>query len=659
MHDNELIDLNFAPGIKAADINHNFNTIHGWITRERLRIGGYGIVEGFDLSYSLKDFTITVSEGIIINDSGEEVIIPEKVFHVGPPEFVVEEEEITCPEDGILSLKYRPYSEQTFGYIEYIPPNKGEKPLENDISLKDKSSEMRVPIMQLINNKIYIDANFWNGKKIKIKYKRVDNRIDSIMLYKDGSYKYEKSIASTSPSHVDLGDYIHHFCIAVVYWNIDVNTTVEFFTNHRSLRKVYVDKNNNLYLNGELYVKPKFIYFVRPEDPQENDLWYDKETNILYIWREYEGEWGWVPINDFSTLAIRERKIFTPDNFPEDNQTFMFDKDEVNLFYVPDTSALEIIIDNTPLMSDQFDEIVVKSDKDYLSNGIGFRLKDPLDRPTFVECIIHHSVRSKPVKETFQRAAIFIDENHVYYTNSNAEKIFITTAPYVIGEDQLEIFVDGKRLVKDVEFLEMADEHTDITDNNFEANRKRMSHYYKIKTDLQEGQLIAYKISKHVWSYDHLDMMMHEIEQKANTALTKCNELRHDLTELNNNTVSQIQALEHDLQDFIKAFGSPEDYLKTDSPILESNLPQSIKNKLIVGQETHLIPSTEPIVLNNIKMTDFITVTYISNTLNRNLIKDTEYAITQEDKNIRISITDEFMSSDANIYIQILKIGDR
>lgn len=377
------------------------------------------------------------------------------------------------------------------------------------------------------------------------------------------------------------------------------------------------------------------------------------------IWREYKGEWGWVPINDFSTLAIRERKIFTPDNFPEDSQTFMFDKDEVNLFYVPDTSALEIIIDNTPLMSDQFDEIVVKSDKDYLSNGVGFRLKDPLDRPTFVECIIHHSVRSKPVKETFQRAAIFIDENHVYYTNTNTEKIFMTTAPYVIGEDQLEVFVDGKRLVKDVEFLEMADEHTDITDSNFEANRKRMSHYYKIKTDLQEGQLIAYKISKHVWSYDHLDMMMHEIEQKANTALTKCNELRHDLTELNNNTVSQIQALEHDLQDFIKAFGSPEDYLKTDSPILESNLPQSIKNKLIVGQETHLIPSTEPIVLNNIKMTDFITVTYISNTLNRNLIKDTEYAITQEDKNIRISITDEFMSSDANIYIQILKIGDR
>lgn len=37
----------------------------------------------------------------------------------------------------------------------------------------------------------------------------------------------------------------------------------------------------------------------------------------------------------------------------------MFDEDETNLFYVPDTSSLEIIIDNAPLMSDQFEEIIV------------------------------------------------------------------------------------------------------------------------------------------------------------------------------------------------------------------------------------------------------------------------------------------------------------
>ena len=139
-----------------------------------------------------------------------------------------------------------------------------------------------------------------------------------------------------------------------------------------------------------MYKKPKFIYFEEPENPEKNDLWYDSETNTIYIWKETDGDFGWVAINDFSTLALRDKKIWTIEDFPEDAQTFMFNDDETNLFYVPDTSALEIIIDNVPLMSDQFDEIIIKSDKDYLSNGRGFRLKDPLDRPTYVECIVHH-----------------------------------------------------------------------------------------------------------------------------------------------------------------------------------------------------------------------------------------------------------------------------
>lgn len=653
--DNELIDLNFAPGIKAADINENFNLIHNWITRERLRIGGYGLVEGFDLSYDLNNFTITVSEGIMINHDGEEVIIPEEVFQVGPPDFVMEKETVVCPEDGIINLKYRPYSEQTNGYIEYIPLDIGEPPLESDISLKEVTSGMRVPIIQLIDTKIYVDKNSWSSKKITITYKRTNNRIDSIMLYKNGTYKYEKSIASTSPSHVDLGDYVNHFCVGIVYWNIDTKISIEFFTNHRSYRKIYVDKNNNLYLNGELYVKPKFIYFIEPENPEENDLWYDSNTNTIYIWKETNGDFGWVAINDFSTLALRDKKIWTIDDFPEDAQTFMFDDDETNLFYIPDTSALEVIIDNTPLMSDQFEEIVIKNNKEYLSDGRGFRLKDPLDRPTYVECIVHHCVRNKPVKETFQRAAIFIDENYNYYTPENINKLFITKAPYVIGEDQLEVFIDGKRLIKDLEFVEMINENTEASS----SDKNKMTTYFKVITNLSDGQIIAYKISKHVWSYDHLDMMVHEIENKTDTALSKCEELKQDVEELNNNVFNQLNAINQNLQDFIKDFGSPDDYLKTDSILKENNLPESLKDKLFIGQDAKLFASTEEIVLSNTKITDFIIVTYISERMNRNLIKDTEYVLTQIDNNIRIDLSGELMSSDANVYIQIMKIGER
>lgn len=653
--DNKLLKLDFAPGIKASDINYNFDVVHGWITRERLRVAGYGIVEGFDLSADLNNFTITVSEGIMIADNGEEVYVPSETFNVGPPEFSIETEEIICPEDGILILKYRPYSSNTYGYINYVPPNEGIAPNEEDLSLQDLDTALRVPVIQVTDNKIYINQNSWVGHKIRITYKHANNRIDSIMLYKDGTYKYEKSIASTSPSHVELGDYIHHFCIGIVSWKIDTSLSVDFFINHRSYRPVYVDKNNNLYLNGELYIKSQFIYFIEPEDPKENDLWYDAETNTLYIWREYNGDWGWVPVNDFSTSAIREHKVWTPENFPEDSQTFMFNEDETNLFYVPDTNSLEIIIDNAPLMSDQFEEIVVENDKEYLSDGRGFKLKDPLDRATFVECIVHHNVKSKPLRETFQRAAIFIAENYEYYSLDNTNKIFRTISEYVIGEDQLEVFVDGIRLTEGIDFVEMIDENTEATKND----RKKMSNLFKIKSTVNNGQLVTHKISKHVWSYDHLDMMVNEIETKANNALKQCNLLREDLTQLNNNTVSQLNALQNSINQFKNDIGSLSNYLKTDSVLTENNMPENVLNKLITEQVFQLYPTTQQIILNNTKITDFIIVTYISERLNRILIKDTEYSLTAVDKNVRLDLDSSLIASDANVYIQILKVGGR
>lgn len=653
--DNKLLKLDFAPGIKASDINYNFDVVHGWITRERLRVAGYGIVEGFDLSADLNNFTITVSEGIMIADNGEEVYVPSETFNVGPPEFSIETEEIICPEDGILILKYRPYSSNTYGYINYVPPNEGIAPNEEDLSLQDLDTALRVPVIQVTDNKIYINQNSWVGHKIRITYKHANNRIDSIMLYKDGTYKYEKSIASTSPSHVELGDYIHHFCIGIVSWKIDTSLSVDFFINHRSYRPVYVDKNNNLYLNGELYIKSQFIYFIEPEDPKENDLWYDAETNTLYIWREYNGDWGWVPVNDFSTSAIREHKVWTPENFPEDSQTFMFNEDETNLFYVPDTNSLEIIIDNAPLMSDQFEEIVVENDKEYLSDGRGFKLKDPLDRATFVECIVHHNVKSKPLRETFQRAAIFIAENYEYYSLDNTNKIFRTISEYVIGEDQLEVFVDGIRLTEGIDFVEMIDENTEATKND----RKKMSNLFKIKSTVNNGQLVTHKISKHVWSYDHLDMMVNEIETKANNALKQCNLLREDLTQLNNNTVSQLNALQNSINQFKNDIGSLSNYLKTDSILTENNMPENVLNKLITEQVFQLYPTTQQIILNNTKITDFIIVTYISERLNRVLIKDTEYSLTAVDKNVRLDLDSSLIASDANVYIQILKVGGR
>ena len=43
----KLNELDFSPGIRASDINENFELLKRWIEEERLRVSGWGIVEGF------------------------------------------------------------------------------------------------------------------------------------------------------------------------------------------------------------------------------------------------------------------------------------------------------------------------------------------------------------------------------------------------------------------------------------------------------------------------------------------------------------------------------------------------------------------------------------------------------------------------------------
>lgn len=650
---NELIDLNFAPGIRADDVNKNFSLIHDWLRRERLRTAGWGLVEGFSMSADLKAFTITVEDGIMINKNGEEVIVPKKTFTVGPPKTVKVEETVVGTDDGVIELKYRPYSVSSSGYFIYNPPGKPLYPDKSEFFIMDELSGMRVPILQIIDKKLFVNATDWAGRTLTLTYCTTEDRVDTILLSKDGKYKYEESISSTSPSHVELTDYDDFYLVGVVYWDIDESINVQFFDNHRTYRKVYVDNQNRLYLNGKLYKEAQIIYFVEPKDPVINDLWYDHETNMLMIWKEKDGDFGWVVINDCSTVPLREHKIWNPADFPADSQTFKFAEDEINLRYVPGTNSLEVIIDNAPLMSDQFEEIVLPNDKEYLSDGIGFKLKEPLDRPTYVEVIVHQPVRNKPLRETFQRAAIFVAENHTYFNTLNTAQVFETITPYVIGEDQLEIFIDGKRLTTEVDFVEM------LTDTVAASatDRKKMTKKFKVLTPLTSGQLVTHKISKHVWSYDHLDMMMHEIEAKAKQGLAECAQLRNDLAELNKNLTDQVNGVANQFGAMKASFGSPNDYVKKTDKIAVSSVPSDVMNNLVSDQISGTFPTTGAIMLGNTKPNDFIIVNYISPDMSRMLIKGAEYSLTAVGNDTRVDLQASLVSSNANISIVGFKIG--
>ena len=69
----ELHNLDFTVGIRSQQINENFDLLRRWIEAERLRVGGWGLVEGFELTKDLSDFSIHVSEGTLIIQDGKEV----------------------------------------------------------------------------------------------------------------------------------------------------------------------------------------------------------------------------------------------------------------------------------------------------------------------------------------------------------------------------------------------------------------------------------------------------------------------------------------------------------------------------------------------------------------------------------------------------------
>ena len=49
----------------------------------------------------------------------------------------------------------------------------------------------------------------------------------------------------------------------------------------------------------------------------------------------------------------------------------------------------------------------------------------------------------------------------------------------------------------------------------------------------------------------------------------------------------------------------------------------------------------------------------MSERLNRVLIKDTEYTLTVVNNDIRVDLDSSLIASDANVYVQVLKVGDR
>ena len=761
--------------------------------RERLRVGGWGIVEGFNLSFDQENLSVTVSKGTIINKNGEEVIVDQRTFATGDLSYDTIEHTYIVDNNGRIVLDDNVYDFYNKQYLIYNPPDITTDFDDSILRLRDIDG-FPVTVIRLLGNILWVNNSF-AGSQVTVTQTVAYNRVDTILLHLDGTYEYLWSIDSPSPSHVDLADYDTSLCVAVLFWQItDEGITCDFFTNHRSYRTVYVNSANELYINGEKYQKQKFIYFIEPplRDRQEHDLWYNVKDNTLYIWRQIDGEWGWTIVNDHSEIVIQERKLWTPTDNPEDLQTFLFDPEELNLKYVPNTNSLTVFVDNAVLMHDQYDEVIttqsdidalveqteiledkitkskiilqtLKKNRDNLlpgiraikkdlsdstslypeaynlandnysikdsdldnlrhlmvvdkrlsqlisdfidllsqienteklistyetelqtitgvidatrvSKGTGFKLKKPLLHPAFISVTVTHAVRMKPARETFQRGAVFVKEINIAATKTDTNQIFETTAGYTIGQEQLEVYVDGVKLPRNINgFCEVVDTVNPTVDYSYIDNtivnkyQDTISHHFKIINKVTLGQTITYRVSRQVWNYDQLDTLVSNIKQYANSAMSVANSALEQVQTLNTNFISNWKEIK-DLTDTIKDnITELDSCYKHGTTIEMSDIPSQIKTGIVLEPFDIVIPITSTtLTVNNVKSTDIFSVFYatvdnvkllIQNGTNRDL-QDIDYEVQELTGNkIKITLRDDLVIPNTKLYVRGFKRG--
>ena len=668
MIENKLLDLDFRPGIHDEDINFNFNLIQEWIERERLRIGGWGVVEGFDLTKDLPNWSINISKGTFINKKGEEVIMDPYVEVVGTPVYQRYRETLTVSNKGVITLKFPVYSDAIHAQVLYNLPEHKIKPLDSEFSIVEQDTNTNVPYISIVDNTILVSTD-WSGHTVNVEYLYSNDRIDAIFVAQDGSgFLYQKGIISTSPSSPDISKYDNdYFLLGFAYWHINTTVDVELLNLNRYYRRIYVDPNNVLYLNGEIYKKSKFIYFIEPEKPEKDDIWYDEKTNTLYIWKEKDGVYGWIPINDQSDCPVKNGYIFTEENNPKDLQTFTFADDQTDLYFIPNIDALDIYIDNAPLMRDQFTEVIRKGKYEYEDVGIGFKLIEPLDRATPVQVMVTRSVRGVPQRETFQRMAIFTEENSQPY---NGSKIFHTdtvagsskNAQYEVGEQQLEVWINGIRLQRNTDFLELLSDGTQASDKD----KGTLSNTFKISDSktLNNGDVVTYKITRHMWSYENLQKVIDTIEEDAAYAkkavgdIGDGKDLKTQLDTLSTNTTNRLAAMEKSISDLSGNIPNSNNFvLKTDKISL-NQINDDVKSKLFANAFYNSpVAASASVTIENVKTTDYFNVMYITDTKSVPLIYGTDYTLTQNNTSVVLALNNKLVSSSASLYITGIHIG--
>lgn len=277
--DNKLKLIDFSKGIKSAEVMYNDTVLQEQINRERLSIAGTGINSGFDMK--LDNFTLTITDGTLVDNTGSEEYIDGKIIEIEKPKLILQTEKVYSDNNGRIVLSDVPYADNRMQPEEY---NVGIR----NITIYYADTLEEINISQIDNKVLYTNANDVT-RDIIVTYNKTYDRIDTIYIDNSNNIKIDTGITSTTPS-----TYLPNDCkyilglvkVESMHYDLDeYKAKATLIIKYTNRRMVYTDSDNNLFLCGIPFESLLKIYLEEPKNPKENMIWYNYKTNKLNIWR--------------------------------------------------------------------------------------------------------------------------------------------------------------------------------------------------------------------------------------------------------------------------------------------------------------------------------------------------------------------------------------
>ena len=332
-----LNKIDFSDGIRPEEIQENFEFLQQQINRERLGVGGFGIASGFEVSPIVDEhrFQIHVSAASIIDNTGEELFIPACDIDIEPPELYTALEHRTINYNNTISLNQVPYAANRRKPAEYLA-NKA--PQVSGIYINYPANNYNIDdyirVSDIKGSILTVTGAI--SKEVVVRYNYTADRIDTVYLDNNNKVSVIKGTTSTTPSkpYMPVDGKLLIAYIMIEHRYVDEFTTVPSANLYvkedmRSLRNLYTDDENNLYICGTPFDDLQIVHMKEPKNPKENTLWLNTEENTLYYWKSTD---GFV----YTNKIIVDTDFVTEDNANRDFATYMnfiLDANELEVYH--------------------------------------------------------------------------------------------------------------------------------------------------------------------------------------------------------------------------------------------------------------------------------------------------------------------------------------